>query len=56
MFPDMCGGLEYYLDGSASGDPDLDYVQGLEDKMRSYGIVVPLTFNDVKAPLVFVVG
>lgn len=37
--------LEYYLDGSLSGDLDLNY--NLEVTMRSYGIVVPLTFNDV---------
>jgi len=39
--------LEYYLDGSLSGDLDLNYIQNLEVTMRSYGIVVPLTFNDV---------
>ena len=48
--------VEYYLDGSASGDLDLNYVQGLEDKMRSYGIVVPLSFNDVGAGLVCAMG
>lgn len=37
--------LEYYLDGSLSGDLDLNY--NLEVTMRSYVIVVPLTFNDV---------
>lgn len=37
---------EYFL--SADGDLDLDYIVDLEDRMRSYGIVVPLTFNDVR--------
>ncbi|ORY24136.1 glycoside hydrolase superfamily [Naematelia encephala] len=38
---------EYYVDGSFDGDLDLDYIQHLEELMLDYGIVVPLTFNDV---------
>ena len=27
---------------------DLNYIVDIETKMRSYGVVVPLTFNDVR--------
>lgn len=36
---------EYFL--NSQGDLDLDYIAHLESLMRSYGIVVPFTFNDV---------
>jgi hypothetical protein len=36
---------EYFLDDD--GSLDLGYIEDLEASMRSYGIVVPLTFNDV---------
>jgi len=37
---------EYYL--NADGDIDTQYVEDLEASMRSSGIEVPFTFNDVR--------
>lgn len=39
---------EYYLDGSDSGALDLPYVQRLENILRSSGVVIPFSFNDVR--------
>lgn len=36
---------EYYL--NADGDIDTQYVEHLETSMRSFGVEVPFTFNDV---------
>jgi hypothetical protein len=37
---------EYYL--NADGDIDTQYVEDLEVSMRSSGVKVPFTFNDVR--------
>jgi len=37
--------VEYYL--NADGDIDTQYIEDLEDSMRSSGVEVPFTFNDV---------
>jgi hypothetical protein len=37
---------EYYL--NADGDIDTQYVEDLEASMRSSGVEVPFTFNDVR--------
>ena len=46
--------VEYYL--NADGDIDTQYVENLESSLRSSGVEVPFTFNDVcwesKTPLI----
>ena len=37
--------VEYYL--NADGDIDTQYIEDLEGSMRSSGVEVPFTFNDV---------
>jgi hypothetical protein len=37
--------VEYYL--NADGDIDTRYVENLESSLRSSGVEVPFTFNDV---------